>query len=76
MFGSTHPRISTGSRLVRYGTIGLVCGTGPLLVAVAVAHFRGDLNPNPIGPGILAGLTIWPSLICLIVGLVKLLRER
>ena len=76
MLGSTHSQVSVGSRLVRYGTIGLICGTGPLLVAVAVAHLRGDPNPNPIGPGILAGLTIWPSVICLVVGLVKLLRER
>ena len=59
------------SNLVRVGVAGLVLGTGPLLLAVAIAHLQGEPNPNPIGPGILAGVTFWPSLICLIVGVLK-----
>jgi len=56
------------SRLVRWGLAGLVLGTEPLLLSVAIAHLKGDTNPNPIGPGILAGVTFWPSLICLLIG--------
>jgi hypothetical protein len=59
------------SNLVRVGVAGLVLGTGPLLLAVGIAHLHGDSNPNPVGPGILAGVTFWPSLICLIVGVIK-----
>jgi len=62
------------SKLVRWGLVGLVLGTGPLLLAVAIAHLKGDPNPNPIGPGILAGVTFWPSLICVLIGWVKRMR--
>jgi len=60
------------SNLVRIGVAGLVVGSGPLLLAVGIAHLHGDPNPNPIAPGILAGITFWPSLICLIVGFIKM----
>lgn len=59
------------SKLIRWGIAGLILGSGPLLLAVVIAHLHGDPNPNPVGPGILAGFTFWPSLICLIVGLVR-----
>jgi hypothetical protein len=59
------------SKLIRWGIGGLIFGSGPLLLAVAFAHLRGDPNPNPIGPGILCGLTFLPSLICLAIGLFK-----
>jgi hypothetical protein len=59
------------SKLIRWGLAGLVLGSGPLLLAVLIAHMHGDSNPNPIGPGILAGVTFWPSLICFVVGLIK-----
>jgi hypothetical protein len=58
-------------RLIRWGLAGLVLGSGPLLLAVVIADMRGDSNSNPIGPGILAGVTFWPSLICLVIGLFK-----
>ncbi len=59
------------SKLVRRGIAGLVFGTGPLLLTVAIAYLKGDPNPNPIGPGILAGVTFWPSLIFVLIGCVK-----
>ena len=59
------------SKLVRWGLAGLVLGTGPLLLAVAIAQLKGDPNPNPIVPGILAGVTFWPSLICVLIGWFK-----
>jgi hypothetical protein len=59
------------SKLIRWGIAGLVLGTGPLVVAIVVGHLSGDANPNPVGPGILAGVTLWPSVICLVVGFFK-----
>lgn len=76
MLTQVRPERSPGSKLIRYGIIGLVCGTGPLLIAVAIAHLQGDPNPNPVGPGILAGLTLWPSLFCLAAGLIKARRRQ
>jgi hypothetical protein len=50
-----------------------VLGSGPLLLTILAADLglTSDPNPNPIGYGILAGLTFWPAIICLIVGIVQ-----
>jgi len=76
LFGVGRSELPRGLRLIRYGMIGLVCGTGPLLIAIAVAHMHGDQNPNPIGPGMLAGLTFPPSLFCLLAGLIRFWRNQ
>ncbi len=55
---------------LRLGLAGLVLGTGPLLVAVAIGRLMGDSNPNPVGFGILAMLTFWPSIILILIGVV------
>jgi hypothetical protein len=54
------------------GLILLVLGTGPLLTVILLARFgvTKDPDPNPIGVGILAFLTFWPSVVLVIVGLV------
>jgi hypothetical protein len=53
-----------------------VFGTGPLLVIIAAAKLGfGDPNPNPIGCGILAFLTFWPSIILMILGIVTTARD-
>ena len=54
-----------------------VIGSGPLLAIILAAElgFTRDPNPNPIGPGILAGLTFWPAVILMIIGLVKRSRR-
>jgi hypothetical protein len=56
----------------------LVLGSGPLLAIIAAASLglTKDPNPNPIGPGMLAGLTFWPSIIMIIVGARKVSRAR
>ena len=67
------------SRLVQVGLAMLILGTGPLLFIIAAAAIGlwPDPNPNPIGPGMLALLTFWPSLICLALGIVRVwLRRR
>jgi len=77
---SVAQRHSTGryrdSRVVQVGVAGLVLGSGPLLLAVIVSHLKGDPNPNPVGPGILCGFTFTPSLICLVIGLIKVALQK
>ena len=58
------------STLVRAGLLLFVLGSGPLLaiIALAAVGLWPDPDPNPVGPGLLASLTFWPSVICLAVG--------
>jgi len=58
-----------GSRLLWIGAALLVIGCGPLVAYIVYAWSQGDTNPNPVGPGILAMFTFWPSIILIIVGL-------
>ena len=66
------------SRLFVWGVGLFVLGSGPLLAIVAAASLgiTKDPNPNPIGPGMLAGLTFWPSVIMIVVGARKVSRAR
>ena len=66
------------SGLVKAGVLLLVFGTGPLLFIIVAAAIGlwPDPNPNPVGPGLLAGLTFWPGLICLIVGITRVRRDK
>ena len=66
------------SRLVQVGLGLLVVGSGPLMGIILAAKlgFLRDPDPNPIGPGILCGLTFWPAVICLILGVVQVRRAR
>ena len=61
------------SRFVRTGLALFVLGCGPLLLIIVAAAVGlwPDPNPNPIGPGILAFLTFWPSLICMVIGVAR-----
>jgi hypothetical protein len=65
------------SRLVKVGVVLLVLGSGPLIVIILAAAIGiwPDPNPNPIGPGLLAALTFWPAVICLIIGIVRVQRS-
>jgi hypothetical protein len=65
------------ARLVQVGLGMLVLETGPLLIIAAAAiGLWPDPNPNPVGPGMLALLTFWPSVICLTLGVVRVWRRR
>jgi hypothetical protein len=50
--------------------------------AAALHHRRGcgravpDPHPNPIGPGLVAFFTFWPSVICILVGVARRWRAR
>ena len=64
------------STLFRVGLVLLVVGSGPLLSIMLVAKlgFTADPNPNPVFFGILAGLTFWPALILLALGVWRVRR--
>jgi len=51
----------------------LILGTGPLLVIIVAAALGlwPDPNPNPIGPGLLAFVTFWPAVLCIVIGVVR-----
>jgi hypothetical protein len=50
-------------------------GLAILLISVvpllAVLIFSQDPHPNPIGPGLLAGILFWPGIILTIVGYLR-----
>jgi hypothetical protein len=59
--------------------LGLFClGTGPLLVVILAAQFglTRDPDPNPIGFGILAFFTFWPSVLLIVIGIVRTRQKR
>ena len=58
---------------IKVGLVLLLVGTGPLLFIIVAAAIGlwPDPNPNPIGPGLLFFFTIWPALICIAIGVVR-----
>jgi hypothetical protein len=63
------------NRYFKIGFLLFLFGSGPLLVIIAAAKLGfGDPNPNPVGCGILAFLTFWPSVILMILGIVTTAR--
>jgi hypothetical protein len=66
------------SWLIRIGVILLVVGTGPLIGIILAARLglTDDPNPNPIGPGIMAGLSFLPSVVMILVGIVQVVWTK
>ena len=66
------------STWVRVGLGLLVVGATPLLGVIAAADLGllRDPHPNPVGPGILFGLTLWPAIICIVVGVIGVGSRR
>jgi len=66
------------SRLVRAGLVIFGLGCGPLLFIIVAASVGlwPDPNPNPVGPGLLAALSLWPALICTMTGAVRVWRRQ
>lgn len=66
------------SRLFKVGLVLFAIGTGPLLLIIVAASLglTRDPNPNPVGPGILAMLTFWPSAICIAIGVWNVRRAE
>lgn len=62
-----------GTRLLVVGGSLLALGSGPLLLVIVAAKLglTRDPDPNPIGWGLLALVTFWPGVLCVLVGLVQ-----
>ena len=65
------------SRLVKAGLLLFLVGCGPLLAIIALASLglTSDPNPNPIGPGLLAFFSFWPSIALIVAGLAASIRD-
>lgn len=65
------------SNWVRAGLIILLVGSGPLflIMTAAALGWGADRNPNPVGWGILCGITFWPGIICILVGALRVRRR-
>ena len=63
---------------VRVGLALLVIGAGPLVFIMVAAKVGlwPDPNPNAIGPGLLFGITFWPAIICMVVGVIRVRNRR
>jgi hypothetical protein len=66
------------SRWVKVGIALLVIGAAPLVLIVitAAVGLWPDPHPNPVGPGLLFGLTLWPAIICIVVGVIRVRNRR
>jgi hypothetical protein len=53
------------TKMFWFGLALLIAGSGPLLTVIASSR---DPNPNPIGWGLLAFVTFWPSVVLIVVG--------
>ena len=64
------------NRLFKIGFWLFVIGSGPLLAIIVLAGIGlwPDPSPNPIGLGLLAFFTFWPSIICMIIGAVQAMK--
>lgn len=65
------------SRLFISGALLLVVGTGPLASVMIAGKLRliDDPNPNPVGFGILAFFTFWPSIFLIVAGVLRTRRQ-
>jgi hypothetical protein len=61
---------------LKIGLILLITGTSPLLVIVGLDQLGVIDAGNAMGPGILAMLTFWPSIILIIIGSILTFKKR
>ena len=61
------------SNWFRVGLVLGLIGAGPLLFIIIAARIGlwPDPNPNPVGPGLLFTLLFWPSVVCMLIGVLR-----
>jgi hypothetical protein len=64
------------SKLVVGGLVLLLAGVGPLVTVIVLAALgmTKDPDPNPIGFGLLAFVTFWPSMAMIAIGIARTRR--
>jgi hypothetical protein len=67
-------------KTLKIGLILFIVGSGPLLIIIGLDALGIINTGNPLGPGILAVLTFFPSIILIIIGSIltflKLKKEK
>ncbi|SFA99563.1 hypothetical protein [Algoriphagus aquimarinus] len=63
-------------KTLRIGLITLIIGISPLLILLGLNELGVIDAGNAVGPGILAMLTFYPSIILIIIGSVLTYRNR
>ena len=58
-------------KLTRIGVIIFIVGSSPLLLVMLYAKIGILEDPNPILFGIMAMFTFWPSLLLILIGVIK-----
>jgi hypothetical protein len=58
-------------KLTRIGVIIFIVGSSPLLLVMLFAKIGILEDPNPILFGIMAMFTFWPSLLLILIGVIK-----
>ena len=58
-------------KLTRIGVIIFIVGSSPLLLVMLFAKIGILEDPNPILFGIMAMFTFWPSLLLILIGVLK-----
>ena len=58
-----------GRKLTRWGLWTLGLGAAPLLLVMAADGLGLIDDPNPVGPGLLFFLSVWPGMAMLVSGL-------
>ena len=64
-------KISRLNLPLKIGISTLILGSGPLLIILFLETLGIIDVSNLVGPGILASLTFWPSIILIIIGVVR-----
>jgi len=66
------------SWFIRIGVAWLVFGSGPLLFVILADKPVWTCNPylNPVGLGILAGVTLWPTITFVTAGIISVLAAK
>ncbi len=64
-------------KLFWIGVAILVLGTGPLVGVMlgAMLGLTDDPNSNPVGFGLLAGITFWPGIAMTAIGILQAVRR-
>lgn len=63
-------------KILKIGIILLLFGAGPLLITIGLDK-TGIINAgNALGPGLLAMISFWPSIILIIIGIILTYQKR